>query len=57
MPYKVNEIMQYTETVYYDENGTEVARERNYDDHWYDSGEREELDEYEMYDVFPEDEG
>lgn len=30
--------MQYTEVVYYGADGNEVARERQYDDHWYDTG-------------------
>lgn len=29
--------MQYTEHVYYDDEGNEVARERQHDDHSYDS--------------------
>lgn len=30
--------MQYTEEVYYDADGVEIARERIHDDHTYDTG-------------------
>lgn len=36
--YKNVEQFMYTETVYYD-GETEVAREQNYDTHWYDTEE------------------
>lgn len=52
MASKSIEVMQYTETVYWDDNGNEVARVRNYDDTWYDTREdglpvsEEELDDH-----------
>lgn len=53
-PFKIDEIRQYTESVYFDADGTEVHRERNYDDFWFDSGEPEPLTDDEMEDFFPE---
>lgn len=48
------EIYQYTELVYRDEAGNEVARERQYDDHWYDTGETREPGEVELEDYYEE---
>lgn len=54
-PYKIDEVMQYTETVYYDANGEEVERVRNFDDCWYDSGPQKPLEDWERADYFGED--
>lgn len=38
-PYKNIEVYKYTETVYYNAEGEEVAREDNSDTWWYDTEE------------------
>ena len=50
MAHKVRETRQYTEIVYYDDDGNEVGRETMSDDHSYDSGPPEELTEQERED-------
>lgn len=50
MAHKIREIRQYSEMVYYDDDGNEVARERVYDDHLYDTEAREELTDQERED-------
>lgn len=50
MAHKVVETLTYTEVVYYDDNGNEVARERNYDDSLYDESDNQELTEQERAD-------
>lgn len=52
-PYKVIETRQYTEVVIYDAAGTEVARERQFDNHLYDSTDRVPLTDDEIEDHFP----
>lgn len=52
-PYKVRETMKYTETVYYDEDGNVVGRERNHDDWTYAADPPEPLTESELEDYFP----
>lgn len=37
MATKTTEQFTYTETVYRDDAGNELGRERNYDDAWYDT--------------------
>lgn len=49
------EIYQYTELVYRDEAGIEVARERQYDDRWYDTVEIREPNDDELFDYYQED--
>jgi len=56
-PYKVRHTMQYTEVVYYDGSGNELERDRIYDDHTYDTGEREPLDDHDRDILGIEDEG
>lgn len=51
-PYKVVETMKYTETVYYDADGEEVARERNHDDWTHDSTSPEPVTEEELEDYY-----
>jgi hypothetical protein len=48
MAYKIKQHMQYSETVFYDDNDIEVGRERNYDDFWYDSDLPEPLEDWEI---------
>ena len=48
--YKVIETRAYTEVIYYDDNGDEVARETLNDDHSYDAGPPEELTDDERMD-------
>lgn len=48
--HKIREIYQYSEDVYYDDDGNEVARERQYDDYLYDTTPAEELTEEERED-------
>ena len=50
MAHKISETRQYTEVVYYDDDGNEVGRETMSDDHGYDSGPPEELTEQERED-------
>lgn len=50
MAHKQVHIMQYSEIVYYDDDGNEVARDRQHDDHTYDVGPEEELTEQERED-------
>lgn len=50
MAHKTRHTMQYTEVVYYDDDGNEVARERLHDDHTYDEGSPEELTDEERED-------
>lgn len=45
--HKIENTMQYTEVVYYDDDGNEVARDRLYDDGLYDSSRPVELSEEE----------
>lgn len=53
-PYKTVEVYSYTETVYYDEQGNEVDRERSYDDWWVDTrAGHEDLTDGEMEVYFP----
>ena len=52
-PYKVAVIMQYTEVVYFNAEGEEVARDRRSDDHSYDEGPQESLSLDEIDDYFP----
>ena len=49
-PQKKTEQFIYTESVFYDVNGVEVARERNYDDAWYDTLSVEDATEDEISD-------
>lgn len=49
-PMKTVERFMYSEIVYHDEDGTEVARERLYDDAWYDTAETEPMTEEEIED-------
>jgi hypothetical protein len=53
-PYKVRETLKYTETVYYDESGEEVFRDRNHDDWLYDTDKPQPLSDSEMEDYFPD---
>lgn len=56
-PFKSIEQYTYSEVVYRDADGNEVARERNYDDAWYDTLEAHvELTEDEIEDYYPEEE-
>lgn len=50
-PYKIEETLQYHETVIYDGDGNEVVRLRRHDDTLYDEGPREDLtpEEHEDY--------
>lgn len=48
--HKIREIRQYSEDVYYDDDGNEVGRATISDDHLYDTKEPEELDEQERED-------
>lgn len=49
-PYKRVETLHYTEVVYYDGGGSEVARVRNYDDTLWDESGPEELTDEERED-------
>ena len=55
-PYKETHTMQYTETVYYDADGVEIARERNHDDHTYDSSPAGDMTAQEIEDYIGGDE-
>jgi hypothetical protein len=55
-PHKIVHVMQYTETVYYDGDGAEVARERNHDDHTYDTRAAEDMTAQEIEDYIGGDE-
>ena len=46
--YKVNEQRMYSETVYYDADGNEVARETWLDDDLWDEGGHESLTEFDV---------
>lgn len=48
--YKIVEQRMYTEVVYYTDDGSEVGRETQFDDHLYDSGDRESLTDQEIED-------
>ena len=48
--HKIIETRQYTEIVYYSDDGEEVARDVQHDDHLYDSGSPEELTDEERED-------
>ena len=48
--HKIVETRQYTEVVYYDDNGDEVARDHQNDDHLYDDAPPVELTEEERED-------
>jgi hypothetical protein len=50
MAHKIREIRQYSEIVYYDDEGYEVGRDTMYDDHLYDSEPPEELTDQERED-------
>ena len=50
MAHKIIETRQYTEIVYYGDDGEEVARDVQQDDHLYDSGSPEELTDEERED-------
>ena len=50
MAHKIIVTMQYTEVVYYDDDGNEVGRETMSDDHCYDSSPPEELTDEERED-------
>ncbi|WP_161580506.1 hypothetical protein [Subtercola vilae] len=49
-PYKIVETRQYTEVVYYNADGVEVARETQNDDFSWDTSEPEDLTEQEIED-------
>lgn len=49
-PYKKVETLHYTEVVYYDDDGKEVTRVRNHDDHLYDESGPEPLTDEERED-------
>lgn len=49
-PYKIENIMQYTEVVYYNADGDEVAREERNDIHTYDTLPRVPLTDEEIED-------
>ncbi len=55
MASKSIEVMQYTETVYWDDNGNEVMRVRNHDDTWHDTlADGLEVSEQELDDYYDE---
>lgn len=56
LPFKMIQTFTYTEVVYYDANGNEVHRERNYDDSLYDETGSLPLSDTELEDYFPEQE-
>ena len=49
-PYKTAEQFIYTEIVYHDAGGNEVAREALMDDAWYDTAWREDMTDEEIED-------
>jgi hypothetical protein len=51
--YKKIETLQYTEVVYYNNDGNEVARERNYDDTLWDESGPHDLTDQEREDYLP----
>lgn len=50
MAHKVTNTMTYTEVVYYDDDGNEVARDRQFDDTLHDEGKPEPLTDTERED-------
>lgn len=52
-PYKKRHTIKYTEVVYYDSDGAEVARDRIHDDHTYDIDAPEPLTQQEIDDWIP----
>lgn len=53
-PYKIIEQRQYTEVVYYDGDGEEVARDTLLDDHLYDASGQHPVTPDELEDFYPE---
>lgn len=51
--YKIVEQRLYTVTVYYEADGTEVARDNHNDDHLWDDNGREPVSDEEVDDFYP----
>lgn len=49
-PYAEDRTYQYTERVFFDSDGNEIARERLNDDHWYDAAGTRDMTEEELED-------